>query len=64
MSAGSIASLGADAREEELTDEDVLEVEAPGGACTGFDHIDPTAVPKVASARQLYHFSTHHHGAY
>ena len=31
---------------------------------TGFDHIDPTRVTKVTSARQLYHFSTHNHGAY
>jgi hypothetical protein len=31
---------------------------------TGFDHIDPNRVTKVGSARQLYHFSTHNHGAY
>ena len=30
----------------------------------GFDHIDPNRVTKVASARQLYHFSTHNYGAY
>ena len=60
---GSIASLGADAREEELTDEDVLEVKRLV-ARTGFDHIDPAAVRRVASARSLYHFSTRHHGAY
>ena len=26
--------------------------------------IDPSGVTKVVSARQLYHFSTHNHGAY
>ena len=60
---GSIASLGADAREEELTDDDVLEVKQLV-ARTGFDHIDPTRVRRVASARQLYHFSAHNHGSY
>jgi formylmethanofuran dehydrogenase subunit C len=60
---GSIASLGADARQEELTDDDVLAVKRLV-AHTGFDHIDPTRVRRVASARQLYHFSTHHHGSY
>jgi glutamate synthase domain-containing protein 3 len=61
--AGSIASLGADAVEEEMTDEDLLTVKELVQE-TGFDHIDPTRVRKVASARQLYHFSTHNHGAY
>jgi formylmethanofuran dehydrogenase subunit C len=61
--AGSIASLGADAVEEEMTDEDLLTVKELVQE-TGFDHIDPTRVSKVASARQLYHFSTHNHGAY
>jgi formylmethanofuran dehydrogenase subunit C len=60
---GSIASLGADARQEELTDDDVLVVKQLV-AHTGFDHIDPTRVRRIASARQLYHFSTHHHGSY
>jgi len=60
---GSIASLGADARQEELTDDDVLVVKRLV-AHTGFDHIDPTRVRRVGSARQLYHFSSHHHGSY
>jgi glutamate synthase domain-containing protein 3 len=60
---GSIASLGADARVEELTDDDVLVVKRLV-ALTGFDHIDPSRVHRVASARQLYHFSTQHHGVY
>jgi len=60
---GSIASLGADAREEELTDDDVLSVKRLVGQ-TGFDHIDPVRVRRVASARQLYHFSSHNHGSY
>jgi len=59
----SIASLGADARQEELTDDDVLVVKRLV-AHTGFDHIDPTRVRRVGSARQLYHFSSHHHGSY
>jgi glutamate synthase domain-containing protein 3 len=61
--AGSIASLGADAVEVEMTEEDLLTVKELVQE-TGFDHIDPTRVSKVASARQLYHFSTLNHGAY
>jgi glutamate synthase domain-containing protein 3 len=61
--AGSIASLGSDAIEEEMTDEDLLTVKELVQE-TGFDHIDPTRLTKVVSARQLYHFSTHNHGAY
>jgi glutamate synthase domain-containing protein 3 len=61
--AGSIASLGSDAVVEEMTDDDILVVKELVEE-TGFDHIDPTRVTKVASARQLYHFSTHNHGAY
>ena len=60
---GPIASLGADAVVEELTADDVLAVEKLVQA-SGFDHIEPENVTRVASARQLYHFSTHHHGAY
>jgi methylamine---glutamate N-methyltransferase subunit B len=60
---GSIASLGADAVVEELSDEDVLEVKRLVEA-SGFDHIEPENVTRVASARQLYHFSTHNHGTY
>jgi methylamine---glutamate N-methyltransferase subunit B len=61
--AGSIASLGADAVVEEMTDDDILVVKELVEE-TGFDHIDPNRLTKVASARQLYHFSAHNHGAY
>jgi glutamate synthase domain-containing protein 3 len=61
--AGSIDSLGSDAVVEEMTDDDVLVVKELVEE-TGFDHIDPSSVTKVTSARQLYHFSTHNHGAY
>ena len=61
--AGSIASLGTDAVVEEMTDEDVLVVKRLVEE-SGFDHIDPAGVTRVASARQLYHFSTHNHGSY
>jgi methylamine---glutamate N-methyltransferase subunit B len=60
---GTIASLGADAVVEEMTDEDVLAVKRLVEQ-SGFDHINPDRVTKVASARQLYHFSTHHLGTY
>lgn len=60
---GTIASLGADATSEELVDDDVLHVKRLVEA-TGFDHIDPGQVTKVVSARNLYHFSAEHHGAY
>lgn len=61
--AGSIASLGSDAVIEEMTDDNLLTVKELVQE-TGFDHIDPSCVTKVASGRQLYHFSTHNHGAY
>jgi glutamate synthase domain-containing protein 3 len=60
---GSIASLGADAQVQELTDDDVLAVKKLV-ELTGFDHIDPNRVTKVGSARTLYHFSTLNHGSY
>ncbi|HWD55808.1 MAG TPA: hypothetical protein VG346_11835 [Acidimicrobiales bacterium] len=60
---GTIASLGADAVVDEMTDDDVFAVQRLVEE-SGFDHIDPDRVTKVASARQLYHFSTHHHGTY
>lgn len=60
---GKIASLGADAVVEEMTDDDVLAVKRIVED-SGFDHIDPHRVTKVASARQLYHFSSHQHGTY
>jgi glutamate synthase domain-containing protein 3 len=61
--AGGIASLGSDAVTEEMTDEDLLAVKELVQE-TGFDHVDPARVTKVVSARRLYHFSTHNHGAY
>jgi glutamate synthase domain-containing protein 3 len=60
---GSIASLGADAVVEDLTDDDVLAVKRLVEA-SGFDHIEPENVTRVVSARQLYHFSAHNHSAY
>ena len=60
---GSIASLGADAVVDEMTDEDVLVVKRLVEE-SGFDHIEPERLTKVASGRQLYHFSTHNHGSY
>jgi glutamate synthase domain-containing protein 3 len=61
--AGAIASLGADAKMTELTEDDVTAVKA---LCdkAGFDHIDPQNITKVTSARELYHFTTHHAGSY
>jgi formylmethanofuran dehydrogenase subunit C len=53
--AGRVRSLGADARIEDLTAEDVAVVERLVTA-SGFGHIDPQTVTKVASARQLYNF--------
>jgi formylmethanofuran dehydrogenase subunit C len=61
--AGSIASLGTDAVVEEMGEDDVLAVKQLVEE-SGFDHIDPRTVTRVASARRLYHFSTHNHGAY
>jgi formylmethanofuran dehydrogenase subunit C len=61
--AGSIASLGSDAVIEELTDDDVLDVKELIEV-SGLDHIDPSRVTKVVSARQLYHFATENHGSY
>lgn len=61
--AGRIDSLGADAREEELTDDDILVVKRLVDAAE-FSHVDPQRVRRVGSSRQLYHFSTHNHGVY
>jgi methylamine---glutamate N-methyltransferase subunit B len=60
---GAIASLGADAVVEDLSDDDVLTVKRLVEA-SGFHHIEPDNVTRVASARELYHFSTHNHTAY
>ncbi len=53
--AGSIASLGSDAKVEDLTSADVERVRDLV-AVTGFDHISPEDVKRVASAKQLYNF--------
>lgn len=53
---GTVKSLGADARYEEMTESDVGTVRA---LCekSGFTHIDPTNVKRIASAKQLYNFN-------
>jgi glutamate synthase domain-containing protein 3 len=61
--AGRIASLGTDAQAEDLTETDVLAVKALADA-HGLTGVDPGAVTRVASARRLYHFSTHNAGSY
>lgn len=61
--AGRIASFGADARQTELTEDDVIAVKKLCDTA-GFDHIDPQNVAKVTSARELYHFTTHHASSY
>lgn len=53
--AGDIASLGSDARVEELTEDDVRVV-SDLVKTAGFDHVDPENVTRVASAKQLYNF--------
>ncbi len=53
--AGSIASLGSDAKVEDLTAADVARVRELV-TLTGFDHISPEDVKRVASAKQLYNF--------
>ncbi|MQA85365.1 MAG: glutamate synthase [Streptosporangiales bacterium] len=52
---GKIASLGSDAQVEDLAEADVRLVEDLV-KLSGFDHIDPENVTRVASARQLYNF--------
>ncbi|MDX6339614.1 MAG: methylamine---glutamate N-methyltransferase subunit [Streptosporangiaceae bacterium] len=61
--AGTIRGLGADAQVEDLAETDVAAVRALVKR-TGFDHIDPEKVTRVASARRLYHFDTQNHDAY
>jgi methylamine---glutamate N-methyltransferase subunit B len=60
---GAIASLGADAVVEDLSDDDVLTVKRLVEAA-GFDHIEAENVTRVVSARELYHFSSRNHTAY
>ncbi len=52
---GTIRGLGADARVEELNEADVLLIKDLVER-SGFTHIDPEQVTKVASAKQLYNF--------
>jgi len=52
---GRIKSLGADAREEAMTDADYAKVAQLLGKA-GFDH-NPREFKRVASARQLYHWN-------
>lgn len=53
--AGRLRSLGADTRVEDLTDEDLVRVKDLVDA-SGYDHIDPQNVTRVASAKTLYNF--------
>jgi glutamate synthase domain-containing protein 3 len=53
--AGSITSLGSDARVEDLTQSDVDTVRTLVDLA-GFDHVSPQDVKRVASAKQLYNF--------
>ena len=52
---GRVRSLGADARVEDLTGDDVLKVKKLVDV-TGFDHIEAQNVTRIGSARQLYNF--------
>jgi glutamate synthase domain-containing protein 3 len=53
--AGTIASLGSDARVQELTQADVALV-GDLAARAGFGHVEPGNVTRVGSARELYNF--------
>jgi methylamine---glutamate N-methyltransferase subunit B len=53
--AGKIASLGSDARAEDLTEADVRLVKELA-TLGGFDHVAPENVTRVASAKELYNF--------
>lgn len=59
---GSIHGLGADAREEPMSDDDYARV-ANLLERAGFDH-DLQAFKRVASARSLYHWNADHHQEY
>jgi len=52
---GKIRSLGADARVEELTEDDVRRV-TEMAAAAGFSHVSAEDVTRVASAKNLYNF--------
>ena len=53
--AGKHASLGSDARIEELTEDDVRLVKELA-KLGGFDHVEPENVTRICSARELYNF--------
>jgi formylmethanofuran dehydrogenase subunit C len=53
--AGKIDSLGSDARVEDLGDEDIHMLKRLVER-SGFDHIEPENMTRVASARELYRF--------
>ncbi len=53
--AGKLRSLGSDTRVEDLTADDVTRV-TELVRVSGFDHIDPANVTRVASAKTLYNF--------
>jgi methylamine---glutamate N-methyltransferase subunit B len=53
--AGKVASLGSDARVEELTEDDVRTVKELA-RLAGFGHVEPENVTRIASARELYNF--------
>lgn len=59
---GAIAGLGADAREEQMTDDDVASLagllDRAGLDC------DPSRFKRVASAKTLYHWNADHPGKY
>lgn len=52
---GNIESLGADAQIEDMTEADVAKVRELV-ELSGFDHIDPENVKRIASAKTLYNF--------
>jgi glutamate synthase domain-containing protein 3 len=60
---GEIKSLGADAQEEPMTDEDYV-VLAGLLECAGFDDYRPEEFKRVASARKLYHWNSEHDQEY
>ena len=53
---GQIGSLGSDACVEELGDDDVLLLKDLVNR-SGFDHIEPENMTRIASARELYNFN-------
>ena len=55
--AGSIRSLGADARLEDLTEEDAVRLKDLIAA-SGFDHVEPENIKKVGSSKELYNFDS------